>query len=470
MELTRRQLLNGFGGYATLAPVGVLADPGTITPEQFGARGDGATNDTAAFARMAAFVNTRNGGEIVLRRTTYVVGRQVPGGGDGYAFGPAPIMDFHGCTAPLVVHGNGARLRCAPGLRYGTFDPVTGDPTRHAMPYIHGGELAAPYKAMIQVERCSGPVRISDLELDGNMQALKIGGQYGDTGWQLPGSGIGLWNNSGPERLERLHLHHHPLDGLSIDGLDAPRSSRSTISEVRCDHNGRQGCSITGGRGYDFADCQFEHTGKSRISSAPGAGVDVEAEAGKSVRDLSFTRCRFSDNAGPGVVADSGPSDGARFVDCTFVGTTGWAAWPKKPHFRFSNCTFVGAIVHAYGDADPTRACRFFNCRFIDDPKLSPTAQVYGGANPSRPIADLPGNPNVLFERCDFDLRYDCVLPWTTNVVIFANCVMNQHAAAMSYPRGTFIGRNLINGNVNLYSAKIRGELILNGKPVPPTP
>ena len=91
---------------------------------------------------------------------------------------------------------------------------------------------------------------------------------------------------------------------------------------------------------------------------------------------------------------------------------------------------------------------------------------MYGGANPSRPIADLPGNPNVLFNRCRFLLTHQAVLPWTTNVVIFADCILSQRAPAQSYPRGTFFGRNVLTGNIGLYSARIRGEVILNGQRV----
>lgn len=463
MRLSRRDLLAAGAGI----PVALRATPtaaDTVRPEQFGARGDGATNDTHAFAAMSAFVNARGGGTIVLRPVTYIVGEQGPGQESGYAFGPKPIMLFIGCSQPLVIRGNGARLRCAPGLRYGTFDPVTGQPTRHPTPYLKGGELSVPYHAMITVRGCTGAVEISDLELDGNLERLRIGGKYGDAGWQLPASGIELVDNSGPERLARIHSHHHPLDGLIINGIDRDRRVRSMIDSVRLDHNGRQGCSIVGGRGYDFRSCRFTDTGKSVIASAPGAGVDIEAEAGKSVRDLTFSSCTFSNNFGCGLVADSGPSDGARFDNCTFIGTTSWAAWPNKPRFRFNGCTFVGSIVHAYGDPDPDRACQFRNCTFRDDPALSPTGEVYGGGNPTRPIADLPGNRNVLFSGCKFLLTHRSALPYTTNVVIFENCTLSQKSPAQGYPRGTFIGRNVITGNVGLYSARIHGELIVNGQ------
>jgi hypothetical protein len=460
--LTRRQLL--LAGVALLAPAPAFSRQTAVTPERFGARGDGQTNDTAAFAAMARFVTSRGGGEIQLRRTTYIVGLQVRSAkkGAAYAFEPSPIMDFIGCRGPLVIRGNGARLRCAPGLRYGTFDRVSGQPTRHAMPYLGSGEVAGPYRAMIRVEGCSGSVEISDLELDGGVQHLRIGGQYGDNGWQLPGTGIWLINNRGPERLLRIHTHHHALDGIIIDGLEA-RAAVSTLQSVQSEFNGRQGCSIVGGKGYAFIDCAFNHTGRSAVASAPGAGVDIEAEAGKRIRDLDFLRCTFSNNTGAGVIGDAGDAETATFTNCRFIGTTSWAAWPNRPRFRFTGCMFVGSIVHAYGDKDAARACQFHNCSFRDDPALSPTRAVYGGDMSSRAIANLPDNPNVLFVDCRFRLTHRSVLPWTTNVVIFKDCTMTQRAFAKSYPRGTFLGRNTIAGNVDLYGSRIHGELIVNG-------
>lgn len=466
MRISRREVVIG-GGALIWAP-SARAVPEAITPERFGAKGDGHTNDSQAFARMAEFVTVRGGGEIELRRTTYVVGEQTPAFGKaGFAFAPAKIMHFVGCARPLVIRGNGARLKCAPGLRYGTF-AASGRPTRHAMPYTSPGEIATPYAAMIRVEGCSGPVEISDLELDGNSSTLRIGGQYGDVGWQVQATGIQLVDNRGRERLLRIRSHHHALDGLMIDGVDSRRAT-SSVEDVACRHNGRQGCSIVGGRGYAFVRCEFTHSGKGVISSAPGAGVDIEAEGGKRVRDLHFSSCEFSDNSGAGLVADSGDSEGAMFEDCRFVGTTNWAAWPNKPGFHFGRCTFVGPIVHAFGDSDPTRAARFRDCLFKDDPALSPTGKIYGGENASRPIADLPDNRNVLFDHCRFELTHRAVLPWTTNVVIFADCVMSQRSREPAYPRGTFVGRNIINGPVGLYSARIKGGLIVNGKRIPPS-
>lgn len=464
MRLSRRNFLAATGAVWTSAHAAAeITEAGTITPESFGARGDGVTNDTDAFAAMSAFINSRGGGTVALRRVTYLVGKQFHQPGAQYAFRPAGIMEFQGCSKPLTVIGNGARLLCQPGLRYGTFDPISGRPTRNRMPYFGAGQLAAPYRTMIAVEDCHSLVEIRDLDLDGNVGSLLIGGQYGDVGWQIRTAGIELVNNSGPERLAGIHSHQHALDGLIIDGI-SDRDTVSVIEDCNLEFNGRQGCSLVGGRGYSFTRCKFNHTGRVRVSSPPGAGIDIEAEAGKQVRDLRFVECEFSNNVGAGLTADSGPSESAIFDRCTFIGTTSWAAWPKMPRFRFAGCKFVGPIVHAFGDSDPARACQFHDCGFLDDPALSPTGQVYGGANPSRPIADLPSNMNVLFNRCRFSLTHDCVLPWTTNAVIFTDCILTQRAQAQSFPRGTFKGHNILVGNIDLYGARITGEVILNGR------
>ena len=469
MTLTRRNLIEtaGVSGVALCLPISACraaVSAGALTPEQFGAKGDGRTNDSAAFAALAAEVNRRGGGTVQLRRAVYIVGRQVQAFGSraSYAFEPAKIMEFVGLTGPLTIRGNGATLRCARGLRYGTFHPVSGAKTSHQMPHTAPGELSTPYRWMILVKDCRGAVDISDLELDGNIGAQAIGGKWGDTGWQIPAGGIGLVGNRGTEKLARIHTHHHGQDGLYVDGVDANRGVRSTIANVRCEYNGRQGCSVVGGRGYDFRDCQFNHTGRANVASAPGAGVDIEAEAGKKVRDISFSGCTFSNNHGQGMVADSGDSEGVDFTSCTFIGTTNWAIWPNKPRFRFNRCTFVGAIVQAYGPAQPELACQFYDCTFRDDPALAPGGRVYGGTNTDRPIADLPSQQNVLFSRCRFELTHDSVLPWTTQV-IYSNCTMSQRSKRTSYPRGFYLGRSTLVGEAGISGSLIKGELMFNG-------
>lgn len=434
----------------------------TFTPEMFGAAGDGQTNDTDAFAQMAAAVSSVGGGTVVLRSTTYLVGGHVPDSSGIWAFAPATIMSFTGCSKGLAIIGNHARLVCQDGLRYGTFDPSTGLPTQNSMPFYGAAQRASPYVAMISVQNCAGKVYIENVELDGNSAGLSLGGPYGDTGWQIPAFGIQLLNNPGNQHLVGVHSHHHAQDGIYLDGVPGTATG-IMLENVVSEYNGRQGCSIVGGSTYSFTDCKFNHTGRGRLVSAPGAGLDIEAES-SPIRNLSFSGCEFSNNAGAGMVADSGDSAGATFDNCLFVGTTTWAAWPAKPQFRFTNSRFVGSLCHTYFDSNATLATQFSNCTFLDDPALSPTGQVYGGF-----IADLgSGDTNVLFDSCTFALKNGNMLPWSVSAK-YNNCTMSQTASGQAYPRGTYTGVNKIDGNVDLYSSKIIGQVTLNGQLIAPT-
>lgn len=462
MPISRRTVLAAALSATYAAPLRALP-PRVFTPEEFGAKGDGVTDDSIAMNRLASAVSLYGGGTVDFRRTTYRVGRQGLRLTGGYMFPPQDLLVFKGCRFALTLNGNGARLCCAPGLRYGAFDG-DGERADHPMPYLGPG-LATPYFAMIHVEDCSGPVLIADFDLEGPGDALKLGGRYGDTGWQIPATGLVLRNNRGGETVVRVATHGHPQDGLLIDGLDAdtPGVTR-TIRNVVARRNGRQGCSIVGGRGYRFAQCSFLETGRGIVRSAPGAGVDIEAEAGKRIRNLAFTQCRFADNDGCGLVADTGDSEDVRFDQCTFVGTTSWSAWPNKPHVRFAQCTFVGALTRAWGDADTSRAAQFSECTFTDDPARSPTGRVYGGTNQDRPLADLSDARNVVFARCTFTAIRG-VLPWSTGA-IYRDCTMTQGMTTFGFPRGRFEGANTIRGRVDLYGSTITGILLVNGKRV----
>lgn len=436
----------------------------SFTPEMFGAAGDGVTNDSDAFARMSAAVNAAGGGTVVLRQTTYIVGGQTPDSSGLWAWAPATIMTFDGCTKSLTIQGNNAILKCADGLKYGTFDPATGLATHNPMPFTGTQQRASPYDSMILIQNCTGQVGIKGIELDGNVGGLNIGGTYGDTGWQIPAVGLRLLNNVGGEWIVGVHSHHHAEDGLYFDGMPG-RSTSTQVSECTSEYNGRQGCSIVGGCNYFFDHCGFNHTGRGGLSSAPGAGVDIEAEV-NSIRNVSFSSCMFANNSGAGMGADSGDSAGATFDDCLFVGTTTWSAWPNKPNFRFTNSRFVGAMCHAFPSSDPTQAAQFLNCAFLDDPTLSPTGEVFG---PSQPIANLgSGDLNVLFDGCTFTLKNQLVLPWSVSA-LYNNCTMSQVSSDTAFPRGTYTGTDSITGPVALYSSKIVGQLTLNGQIVAPT-
>src|SRR5690348_11238178 len=174
MAATRRDFLL-LGAAIAAAPGRAAVAGDLVTPEMFGAKGDGQTNDGPAFAALSAHVNARGGGTIVLRPVTYIVGRQRrSAGGTELAFAPLDVIRLIGCRLPIVIRGNGARLRAAPGLRYGRFDAASGEPLADARK-LDRTNLAIPYSAMIEIVDCSAPIEINDIELDGALQRMRIG-------------------------------------------------------------------------------------------------------------------------------------------------------------------------------------------------------------------------------------------------------------------------------------------------------
>lgn len=431
-------------------------------------RNFGASPTASAFVNSAAFLDASRaieragGGTLYIPAGTYRVGVQERRGARARV--PTDIIRIAGCRRPVVVSGAGATLKAADGLYFGAFDPREG--RRHDAPQP-SRDLAYRVDApvMVHVSGCSGSVHVAGLRLDGNLAGYVLGGQWGDTGRQVNGDGLILEGNTGPVTVADIVSANHGRDGIMLIhyGL-TPRSPRYPVvlTDVTCDGNGRQGLSWIGGTQLTVTRGRFTRTGRGKVYSAPGAGVDVEAES-SVCRNGRFVDCKFIDNSGIGFVADSGDSMGIVLENCEFIGTTNWSAWPRKPGIVFHDCLFVGSIVNVHGDADPRRATQFYKCRFHADPALSPTRAVFGPY-----LADLgAGARNVLMQGCDFWAKApDKALPWTPADIRYDNCLFRQTGKAISYPRGIFTGRTSIDsaGKVELWGSVFQGPVVLNGR------
>lgn len=470
---SRRSFSTGFAS-ALLWPKAADADAASraFDVRDYGASPTASAPDnTRAFRLASAALSQAGGGTLTIPPGRYPVGDQLIAlrRGHGYAAQGRPIIRIEGCTLPVVVDGTGATLIAADGLRFGAFDPLTGSAHTAPLPFYDLDFRADAYR-MIDVRDCRGSVTIRGIELDGNSDSYILGGPWGDTGRQVEAIGIMLTANTGGVLLEDLRTHDHGLDGVMVAHAGLTASSPRypvTLRNVVSDRNGRQGLSWVGGTELTAIRCRFTRTGRGRFQSAPGAGVDIEAE--ESVcRNGRFVDCTFADNTGVGFLASTGDVADISVQRCRVVGTTSWSAWSYKPRVRFDDCVFVGSIVNAFPSKDPTQATRFHRCRFTDDPKLSPTGKVY-----HQFLADLGGgSTNVLFDDCDFTATAaERALPWTPADTRYNNCRFRQAGRKIAYPRGVFTGACTIRtaGQVDLYGSRVRGTVTINGKPFTPS-
>jgi hypothetical protein len=421
-----------------------------VNVRDYGAKGDGLNNDTDAFHAASLAVMSAGGGTLFIPAGTYIVGKQdYMGPGTAYlCYKPRPIIQIDNCRAPVIIRGEaGTVLKAADGLKFGAFNPVTTTPHYDSsMPFINFSYKADAY-VMVQVSG-NTDVTISDLQLDGNIMGLEIGGPWGDVGRQCWASGIGAMQN---EKLtvKNVHTHHHGLDGIQIGYTNLRPNSVETptaLDNVVSEYNARQGLSWIGGIGLNAVNCKFNHTGKSRFSSPPGAGLDIEAED-SVIRNGTFTDCEFSDNSGCCIVADTGDSANILFSNCSIWGTTNWSLWPSKPYMRFVNCDIHGSIVNLYGSvADEKAAVQFTACT-IDD-AISPS---YGPSYASTFLMTAFNAGNVILDGCTISaLRSMSLLAVSRNFsqpLVLRNCVIT-HGYAAANPGGpccTLIGANLEN-------------------------
>ena len=435
-----------------------------------GALGDGTTNDTAAFQSAATMLETAGGGTLVIPSGTYIVGQQTHTAGDSQYYRTASIFNVSNLNT-LTIEGNNATLKQADGLRYGSFDRLTGavyNPT--TLPFVDS-RYSAETGNILQVNQ-SLDVLIKDLTLDGNSGNYILGGQWGDSGRQIRGSGISL-GKCKDVTIENVYTHHHGLDGIYIgwSGLTATDAATPhTLRNVTSEYNGRQGLSWVGGRGLSVYDSKFNHTGRGALASSPTAGVDIETTA-SVCRDGYFENCEFLNNGGPGMAAPAGDGGYTTFKGCTFWGTTSWSIWCSRPALKFESCNVYGSATHTYGSTDPTLATGFLGCNFEDTPWTN--GQVYRSGY----LYDTSeGGENVTWEDCSFiaNAQKPVWIGDNTNHEYLTNCNFTFKNATyvdksyVSVIRGSFISgchfmESFPLGSTNRYYINVGSTTVVGG-------
>lgn len=429
--------------------------------KDFGALGDGITNDTIAFQNAGIAISENNGGTLIIPAGIYRVGKQTFAGiaNAGYSYHVEDILSIMNCTNPVIINGiDRVCIKAIDNMKYGSFDPITGEkyvPT--AMPFTDVNYTAGAYRIIMCYNNSS--VRISNIEIDGSNDTMILGGGWGDLGIQLNGYGIYSQNNK-YMHIENCHVHHLALDGI-LSGNDSIDPAPITLINVNSEYNSRQGLSWIGGNGLTAINCKFNHTGRI-FQSSPAAGIDIEAEYGIN-RNALFINCEVINNVGVGMVADTGDSSDIQFINCKFIGTTNYPIWPRKPRIKFTKCIISGQVVNAYAKQFPgdTDYCQFIECTFTD--KLKYQNQVH--FHPGWFLLDLGGGSDgVYFERCSV---YSTIgrLIYTSGIVVMKNCNLVQNSNYDNIALINFIGNNIIKtqGRFSFNTNYITDKVIVNG-------
>ena len=165
--------------------------------KDYGAYGDNVHNDTQAFIAACTALMQAHGGTLLIPAGTYLVGEQTFAGQNnkGYAYAGKDIITISNCTEPVLIEGSAAVLRLVDGLKFGSFDPVTGAVYNPPSLPFTNHDYGAFVGRMIVLVNNHASVTVRNLELDGNSTSVKLGGKWGDTGYQLTGYGIYAYGN-----------------------------------------------------------------------------------------------------------------------------------------------------------------------------------------------------------------------------------------------------------------------------------
>ena len=435
----------------------------------FGAVGNGKADCTSAFQKAAAYL-LANGGILVINPGVYIVGRQrlSKSYSSGNAYIDEPILSFKNAEYPIEIVGYGATLKAKPGLKYGSFNPVTGQKDMLRKEGIQSSYYSGAF-TFINAVGCLS-ISVKGITLDGNSGKLTIGPSFGPEGIQLAATGISVYNNKNVN-IADCYIHHCALDAVLIGWTGLKNSDPifpHTLKNVRARYNGRQGLSWVGGNSLTVINSEFSSTGKAfnngvPVVSKPSAGIDIEIE-GSIIKNGNFINCLVYDNAGPGLSSIGHDTYNINFKKVTFMGTTNSAAYPKSQGFSFDSCVFVGKVERIFGSPDKSKAISFKNSLFTMDTKRSPNGKVFGD------YCEFYEGQNVVFDNCEFNAGNKQLPIFNNKEIVFLNCRFYQNSnnnfKASAIFKGTtkFVMKG--KGKLDAAEAYFEGEIIYNKKKI----
>ena len=361
----------------------------TVSVKEFGAKGDGVTDDYHAIKEACAAIQNAGGGTLVFPKGAYFVNQhRIDGGPHANGITNFGFSNIDG----LVIEGNGSKIVMQGGWTR------TADTTSGGFTYSYQNCIGFEFNS------CSN-VTIRDLELDGG--AATITKVAAAEGWSYGLVVLGCHH----VHLENVYVHHYCTDGLAIfqsGPITAFKVSRYfSANNCKFTNNARQGCSIMHLRWGTFTNCEFSYTGQTGTygGHSPQAGVDIEPDyrhdnpqsplfiAGdESTGDIAFIGCGFVDNNGFEFVATNRDSvqHPVQLFGCSFKNTNNSSPQVATAArmVRFYACDFDNVAWYPGYTFNDDNTTEFHNC------SLTWSRDAYG-------ILHASHNPTLRIEGCD---------------------------------------------------------------------
>ncbi len=246
-----------------------------VNVKDFGAVGDGKSDDYPALLKVVDYINSKGTGEVYFPPGNYYIAE--------FHNGKDSVRDlqFKNCDG-LYIHGSNAVISVN-----GSFNrSVTKNDGKHKFSNINA-------LVPLRIDHCKN-VTVENLEFNGNVDKMTR-----DAGVVEAASDLLVISESQNVNLTNLSLHHSQTDGIYITGSTTKNITGKGISSS---NNARQGMSIIQLTDGTFTSCKFINTGVTEGSygrHAPSAGVDIEPHGKRgSVNNIHFESCLFENNLG----------------------------------------------------------------------------------------------------------------------------------------------------------------------------
>jgi hypothetical protein len=356
----------------------------SISVKDFGAVGDGVTDNYNAFKAAIAAINANGGGTLYLPYGNYFINQYIISGGANQN----AITDFifSNCNG-LVIEGEGSTIQLKGGW------VMTKDYNSGASWYSYARSINLAF------DSCTN-VTINNLFLNAGAatitKATGLNSENNSNGIVIAGCNQISLNN--------VNVSYCCTDGLYVDAtsntgtLPRPITTNLFINNSVFTNNARQGCSIIQLRYATIVQSTFANTGLAGSFGAwaPAAGVDIEPNytplSGGSLAvsdytgNINFIDCIFQNNNGFQFVCSSDISTiyPIELSGCSFYSTSASSLVSHliglgAKYTNINNCYFnnVGVVTN-YGTTYKITAnieyCTFINS--LTDYNLCHSIQV----------------------------------------------------------------------------------------------